>query len=105
MVGLISIPVTLGLPLPTARRTSTPPPGPIMANSPRGRSTLARDGAADMRLVFQLNAGFFGRPVFGGVGFGGWASSQPAGSMPLNALGASAAIQTICTHSWLLPVH
>ena len=31
MMGLISIPVTSGLPLATARRTSTPPPGPMMA--------------------------------------------------------------------------
>ena len=65
--GLISIPVTLGLPLATARITSTPPPGPMMAKSPAGRSTLAREGAADIRLFFQLNPDVEGRPVSVGV--------------------------------------
>ena len=51
MMGLISMPVTFGLPLATARSTSTPPPGPMMAKSPCGRRTFATEGAADIGVV------------------------------------------------------
>src|SRR5947209_18795126 len=92
MVGLISIPVTLGLPLATARITSTPPPGPIMAKSPRGRSTLATEGAADIRLFFQLKPDVSGRPVY--IGVGEPFCPQRAGSTFMLAVVASASITT-----------
>src|SRR5207302_8105468 len=92
MMGLISIPVTLGLPLATARSTSTPPPGPMMANAPLGRDTLATDGAADIRLFFQLKLGCSGKPVLVGVGLGLCSWSQRAGSVFMMTLVASASI-------------
>src|SRR5579864_9821056 len=92
IIGLISIPVTLGLPFATALITSTPPPGPIMAKSPRGRSTLATDGAADIRLFFQLNPDVSGRPVY--IGVAEAFCSQRAGSTFMIAVVASASITT-----------
>src|SRR2546421_9404575 len=92
IMGLISIPVTLGLPLPTARSTSTPPPGPMMAYSPCGRSTLATDGAADIRLFFQLKLDCAGNPVRVGVALGLLSRSHNAGSVFIRALVASASI-------------
>src|SRR6185437_5925249 len=100
MIGLISIPVTLGLPLATARITSTPPPGPMMANSPCGRSTFATEGAADMRLFFQLKPDWAGKPVLVGVGEPSW--SQRDGSAFMMAVVASASITTYLPPSCVL---
>ena len=54
LVGLHAFHVTLGLPLATARITSTPPPGPMMAYVPCGRSTFTTAGAAATRSRRQL---------------------------------------------------
>src|SRR5262249_29179683 len=100
MIGFISMPVTLGLPLATARITSTPPPGPMMAKSPCGRNTFTTEAAAAIRLLFQLKPRVAGIPLWVGVGV--LSSSQWVGSVFMLAVVASASITTYLPPSWVL---
>src|SRR3954468_20239918 len=91
MMGLISMPVTSLLPLATARSTSTPPPGPMMAYLPLGRNTFTTAGAADIRSFFQLYPATGGLPLSLSVGVA-VSTAHLAGSTFMMAVEASASM-------------